>query len=221
MSSLKIHHLIVLVVAAALGLVVALWTGQLSNNGRHQGATLALERGVSFSAAARDLPEFKLIDQDGAPFTRERFKGQWSLVFFGYTHCPDICPTTLAVLAQAMKPDGALADVAGEVPVRVVFVSVDPQRDDSATLKRYVDYFNPEFIGLTGPEAQIEALTRPLGILHVKADDPNNAQNYLVDHSASVLVINPKGQFQALLSAPHEAPIIARDMRSIVQDYRS
>ncbi len=145
----------------------------------------------------RQIQVPELTKQDGAAFTNEDLHGQWSLIFFGYTHCPDICPMTMNVLAEAKKKSS------GDFP-QVVFVSVDPQRDTVDLLDGYVRYFDPEFIGVTGDEKMIQALTLQASVLYMKVpSDSGNENDYLVDHSASILLINPEGQLAAFLSAPH------------------
>ena len=150
-----------------------------------------------------------LTKQDGTPFTNEDLNGQWSLLFFGYTHCPDICPTTMNVLAEAKKKS------AGEFP-QVVFVSVDPQRDTVDLLAPYVHYFDPKFFGVTGDETMLQALTLQASILYVKVPGESGDENdYLVDHSSAVLAINPEGQLAAILSAPHTTASIITSVEGI------
>jgi protein SCO1/2 len=144
------------------------------------------------------LPAFELVDQDGAPIDETVFEGQWDLVFFGFTHCPDICPTTLQVLAAAK----AALDEQGVSPLpRIVLVSVDPERDTPEILGQYVDYFGAGNLGITGSLEGIRALTTGLGIYFEKQESDDG--NYLVDHSAAVLLIDPQGRFSALFSGPH------------------
>ena len=144
------------------------------------------------------LPAFELVDQDGAPIDETVFEGQWDLVFFGFTHCPDVCPTTLQVLAAAK----AALDEQGVSPLpRIVLVSVDPERDTPEILGQYVDYFGAGNLGITGPLEGIRALTSGLGIYFQK--QASDDENYLVDHSAAVLLIDPQGRFSALFSGPH------------------
>ena len=141
------------------------------------------------------LPE--LLRHDGKAFTNDDLTGQWTLVFFGYTHCPDICPTTMNVLAAAKNK-------AAEDFPEVVFVSVDPKRDTVDTLGGYVHYFDPTFIGVTGDEKMIQALTLQTGVVYMKVPGSSGSEDdYLVDHSSSILLINPEGALAAFLMAPH------------------
>jgi protein SCO1/2 len=163
---------------------------------------------------ARHIPDFSLVDHDGAAFGPKRLRGRWSLLFFGFTHCPDICPGTLFDLQQL---DQRLA--ANGVPpsaYQVVFVSVDPERDDPARLKDYVNYFDPDFIGVTGNHAVMEPLTRTLGIAYRIDDHEAGAGDYGVDHSASVLLVNPEGSLHGVFPAPLEVAAMDDALRGLV-----
>ena len=150
----------------------------------------------------RELPPFELIDDQGRPFGPEQLKGKWTFMFFGYTHCPDVCPTTLSVLKQVR--DGLVAAGESVDDVAFVFVSVDPARDSVEHLQEYVEYFDPAFIGVTGTPEALAAFTRPLGAIFVRVRG-SSEDNYLVDHTAAVYLLDPEGRFKALLSTPHQA----------------
>ena len=153
------------------------------------------------------LPEFSLVDQHGRPVDRSVFNGQWDLVFFGFTHCPDICPATLQILATATA---TLAEQ-GQSPLpRIVLVSVDPERDTPELMGRYVDYFGAGNLGITGSLAEIQKLTSGLGIYFQKQD--SESENYVVDHSAAVLLVDPEGRFSALFSGPHRVDDYVHDL---------
>ena len=146
---------------------------------------------------ARQLAPFTLVDHNNGVFNETTLRQRWSFMFFGYTHCPDVCPTTLSVLnsvAQRLQDD--------EADIRFVFISVDPERDTPEKLARFVSYFNKNFIGVTGSEQQIEQFTRELGIMHMRVAAEENATAYLVDHTASVLLIDPDGRYHAVFSPP-------------------
>ena len=159
----------------------------------------------------RQIQVPELTKQDGTPFTNEDLNGQWTLLFFGYTHCPDVCPTTMNVLAEAKKKS------TGDFP-QVVFISVDPQRDTVDVLGSYVHYFDPEFTGVTGDEKMIQALTLQASVLYMKVPgESGNENDYLVDHSSSVMLINPEVQLAAFLSAPHTPSSILESVNTIVR----
>jgi len=157
------------------------------------------------------VPEFSLLNQQGEAVDQRVFEGQWDLVFFGFTHCPDVCPTTLQVLAAAKK---SLADSGRETLPRIVLVSVDPERDTPELLGKYVDYFGQGNLGLTGTLEEIRKLTGGLGIFFEKR--PGDDENYNVDHSAAVLVIDPNGGFHSLFSGPHVADNYVHDLPLIM-----
>jgi len=157
--------------------------------------------------ATNPVPEFSLLNQHGEAVDQAVFEGQWDLVFFGFTHCPDICPTTLQVLASAKK---ALAENGRQTLPRIVLVSVDPERDTPEILGEYVNYFGQGNLGLTGTLEEIRKLTGGLGIFFEK--QPGDGENYAVDHSAAVLVIDPDGRFHSLFSGPHVVDNYVRDL---------
>jgi len=139
----------------------------------------------------RLVDEFQLETATGEPFTRESLDGQWTLLFAGFTNCPDICPDTLAVLAQSMRE---LEQIGREDKPQVVFLSVDPARDQGEHLAEYVKWFHADFVGVTGEESEIDQLTRQLGLVYYLEDPDEETGYYNVDHSASVLIIDPQGR---------------------------
>ncbi|HEY0719948.1 MAG TPA: SCO family protein [Gammaproteobacteria bacterium] len=160
----------------------------------------------------RPLQPFTLIDQEGAPLTLERLRGHWTLLFFGYTHCPDICPTTLAVLKGAMSRLDTDAELAAST--RTLFISVDPRRDTPAQLKQYITYFNPTFMAATGSKEEIDNLTRQVGAVYMFEGDTRR-DDYIVNHSATILLVDPQGRLYARFNAPHSASGIADTYRRI------
>ena len=161
---------------------------------------------------SKALAEFSLEDHHRKPFTLDRMTGAWTLLFFGYTHCPDVCPVTLSVLKSAIAQMAA-ADT-GVAPPQVVFVSVDPARDNLDHLAAYVSHFHPDFLGVTGSDENLMAFARQLGVLFVR-NDADASGDYLVDHTAAVFLIDPRGHLVALFQAPHSAATFARDIPQI------
>jgi len=142
---------------------------------------------------ARNLVEFELLDQYGNTVKREQLFKQWTLAFVGYTYCPDICPLTLAKLAGAQPELAAMV----KEPLKIWFISVDPQRDTPEQINQYVNYFQqPALLGVTAGHDQLFPFVRQLGLMY--AISSNAEGNYLVDHSASVVLINPQGQLVAM-----------------------
>ena len=175
---------------------------------------IELEAGTWLGEQARALPEFELIDHHGKPLQRADLNGQWSLIFFGYTHCPDICPTSMQTLSDMMR---AIEDPDVVNDLRVYFVSVDPDRDNPETLASYVGYFNPAFTGATAEMEKLKPLTRSLGIAHEIRNRIEGNPNYDVDHSASIVLVNPQAEFAGLFGAPQDSLAMARDMTRIVE----
>ncbi len=162
----------------------------------------------------KPLPAFRLEDQNRNAVDNAWLQGHWTLLFFGYTHCPDVCPTTLAELNRTLK---ALPERFRD-QTRVLFVSVDPQRDTAQQLGQYVTYFNPKFVGARGSTEQLDKLTRALGVLYVH-NKPDQNGNYTVDHSAAVMVIDPHGALAALFTnLPHQPQRMAQDL-DIIRSY--
>jgi protein SCO1 len=148
------------------------------------------------------LAPFQLVKHDGTPFHNQALKGRWTFMVFGYTHCPDFCPTTLVEFTHLHK---LLAQTPhGVRDVQFVLVSVDPERDTPALLAQYVPQFNPAFIGVTGDADMIARLADSVGAVYARAPGSRGV-NYLIDHSTAVLLINPQGALQGVFAAPHAA----------------
>jgi protein SCO1/2 len=195
-----------LIAAAAVALVAGVVLGGL-----------VLPRDVEVESAtllspARPLPEFELIRDDATGMTRADLAGDWSLMFFGFTHCPDICPATLETLAAVKRR----LEREGDPVPRVIFTSVDPERDDPGTLADYVHYFDPAFVGVTGRRDAIDRLTRELGIISARVWNEERTA-YTVDHSASVLLIDPDARLRAVFGTPHRVEPMARDIAAILE----
>ena len=140
--------------------------------------------------APRELSNVSLTTHTGEPFTKASLENQWTLAFVGYTFCPDICPTTMASLNRIYP---SLQAINSEYPIRVLFISVDPNRDSIERLAEYIGFFNDSFIAATGEHKNLFPLTRSMGMMYSISESTDNP-NYLVDHSGSVVVVNPKAQ---------------------------
>ena len=166
---------------------------------------------VSVLDPARVLPELKLIDGESKSFGLDRLRGQWSLLFFGFTHCPDICPNTLGILNAVHS---SLKANSNNPPLKIIFVSVDPRRDTPAALREYVRYFDEDFIGITGEIPQIRRLTEALYLPFAYDDNPDGS--YTVEHSAALVLINPQAQARAYFTPPHTAQKMAEDITAVM-----
>ena len=151
-----------------------------------------------------------LTDHNGRPVTLETFRGKLVVLFFGYTHCPDVCPTTLSDMAQALK----LVPPAVAGKVQVLFVSVDPERDTPETLKAYVPYFHPAFLGLYGTPEEVAKAATEFKVAFRKHVEPG-ATGYLVDHSAGSYVLDEKGRLRLYLPFAHPPGDIAHDLSTL------
>jgi protein SCO1/2 len=162
----------------------------------------------------RAVSPFQLIDHQGQAFTRERFSGRWNLVFFGFAHCPEMCPTAMNEIAKTFTL--LEAEQVKQYP-QVVFISIDPERDTPAVLKNYLSQFNPAFIGVTGKKDQIEALTKELGIVYLKTQMAEGSKEYDINHSGTIVLFNPAGKIAGFMSLPHKATQIAADYKLITR----
>ena len=153
-----------------------------------------------------------LTDQSGKHRTLADFRGKVVLLFFGYTHCPDVCPTTLAELSQVMKMLGPAAD-----RVQVLFVTVDPERDTPAVLSRYVTAFDPRFLGLYGDAAATRRAAKEFKVFYEKHDGPAPGE-YSMDHSAGTYVIDPKGRLRLFVGNSKAAADLAHDIRTLLKE---
>ena len=154
----------------------------------------------------------QLVDFDGKPRSLADFRGRWIVLFFGYTHCPSVCPTTLKDSADALKlltPEEARQ-------VQILFVSVDPARDTGAMLKHYVTYFHQDFLALTGTPEAVKKAADDFRVIY-RQQPYGNAGQYLVDHTAGSYVIDPKGKPLLYLPFAQPAKDIAHDLRLLLQ----
>lgn len=190
MSLSRLRILLWIVVGlAALGMIAFLWT----QSGREQTA--------SQTSIGTIGGPFTLTASDGKPFPSSRLNGKPAAIFFGFTHCPDVCPTTLARLAKLRRQLGQ-----GDDALSIVFVSVDPERDTPAAVADYMSLYDAPIIGLTGTQAQVEQVKKQFGIYSRKVEQPGGG--YSVDHTAAVLLLDKDGQFVATIS-PEEGDQVA------------
>ena len=162
---------------------------------------------------AKPIPDLVLTNAQGESVHLRDFEGNVVLLFFGYTHCPDVCPTTLATwkhVAEQLGEDAAR--------VRFVFITVDPERDTPQRLQEHVSLFNPSFIGLTGSEDQLNAAYQFFGIFHQKEEAPNSAAGYLVSHTASTFALDKKGNWRLRWSFGTPAEDIVHDVRQLLRE---
>ncbi len=191
-----------------VGLVVLVATMFLIPRGERgplQAATLLPE--------PRTLPDVALVDSQGQPLHLRELHGQYTLLFFGFTNCPDVCPLTLKALADARAELARRAPRI--VPPRVIFVSVDPRGDSAARIATYVAQFDATFVGATAPDRVLEPLLTALGVTVEKHAHGDGAYNVM--HSATVYVLNPDAEWIAVVNGPHDPVVVAGDYLKIRQ----
>lgn len=158
----------------------------------------------------RPIADFQLADTSGAPFDKARLQGHWSLVFTGFTYCPDVCPTTMGLIKTLKSRLDAQ-----QRPLQVVFVSIDPERDTPEQLQRYVAYFDPGFVGVTGPNEQLDKLMASLSLVYAKVPG-DSPQTYTMDHSAALVLVNPQGEVAGYFLPPLKPDALAADLERVL-----
>jgi protein SCO1/2 len=166
-------------------------------------------------AGARIGGPFTLIDQDGKPYSSDALAGRYRIVYFGYTFCPDACPTDMQVLGKAMRQLDA-KDPKKSAKVQPIFISIDPARDTPAALKQFVTAFYPRMIGLTGSETQIAAVAKDYATTYRKQPAPAGSSGYLMDHQRTAILFGPDGKPIALLPLDANADAVVADLEKWV-----
>lgn len=184
---------------------------------------------------AAEISGFNLTHTDRGDFDIDDTRGRWSLLFFGYTQCPDVCPTELFMLSEMMRGIEKNPEAIDKTP-QVVFVSVDPQRDSLQHLQEYAAFYHPGFIGVTSEQATIDQLCESMGVFYERVYYYNGRElifdasegvpaglenSYLINHSASIFLVNPDGKLHAIFTSPHDPSAITRDLTAIQASWRS
>lgn len=204
-----------LLIAASLFVVV----GKLGFDGYHKWQQKAAPININGTILKKplNLPSFNLKTNNETNFDDTKLQNQWSLIFFGYTACPDICPTTLSTLNKMYS---LLEDMPKQQKPTIIFVSIDSEKDQDNQANKYARYFNNNFIGLTGNKSQLENITKILGVVYQKVNVGNNQEaSYVFDHSSTIYVVNPRAQIQAVLSSPHKAEELAKDYKALITKF--
>jgi len=203
------------ILVAAFAAALGLWAAQ-----RYFGSGSASNwpptQTVRLFSPARELPPFSLRQSDGTQLVPGELKGHWTLVFLGFTHCPDVCPTTMAELARAQKTWSALPE---STRPRVLFVSVDPERDSPDAIGEYAHAFHRDTLAATADIPALEAFARSLSLVFAKVPPPEGAaaDQYAVDHSATLVVLDPQGRMTGIIQPPLQPEAIAADMAALTQ----
>lgn len=188
--------------AAALGLLLGVVMMQPK--------AVSIESGTLLQPP-RELPALALTGIDNQPFTKAQLQGHWTLVFAGFTTCPDVCPTTLTMMKNVMADLGPLASA-----VQMLLLSIDPERDTPEKLKSYVQYFDPRFIGATGPNSELDKLGRAMSFVYTKVPGATPA-TYTMDHSTALMLVNPEGQLAGFFTPPFRHDAIAADLAALIK----
>jgi len=187
----------VFILVALVALVMGLTFNKIMSGKGQVDTTSLIDAGIILLPQSRQLPEIKMTNLDGHTVQLDELNDKWSLLFFGYTFCPDICPTTLAQLRQIKSE----LPQAAQDKLQIVLVSVDPNRDTPQQLKQYLGYFDPTFVGLTpGSVDELQTLANAVSIPFIPAD--TSKPNYTVDHSGNLALIGPDGTQRGFIRAP-------------------
>src|ERR1700694_6144498 len=208
-TSLKFSIMITSVALAAI--LAGVWLADVYRE-HDSRAMLLPDQVVTLFPDPKPLAAFALTDHKNRVFDLASLKGKWSFLFFGFTHCPDICPTTLAVLARTR--DNIAKSMVGAENIQFVFISVDPNRDTAGKLRQYVEYFDTTFLGVTGDNAQIGKLAGQLGAAYQVAITPG-MENYPVYHSAAVFLVDPLARYHAVFTPPLDAAAISKRFKVV------
>ncbi|WP_312680230.1 SCO family protein [Stutzerimonas nitrititolerans] len=200
----------VFILVALVALVIGLTVYRVLNSERQVDPTQMLDAGIVILPQGRDVPKLTLTNQDGEPVQVDQLEGKWTLLFFGYTFCPDICPATLAELRQLRSQ---LPDEVRE-QLRPVLVSVDPARDTPEQLKQYLEFFGEGFLGLSGTLDDIQTLANGVGIPFIPGD--TSRENYTVDHSGNLVIIGPDGRQQGFIRAPLKVQKLSQQLPALL-----
>jgi protein SCO1/2 len=175
--------------------------------------------GVFVMPRPRQLSPFALETDDGKPFDASSLEGHWSFLFFGFTHCPDICPTAMAAMgaAERQMQAGGVSDE--DQPFAGILVTVDPERDDAATLARYVEGFSPRFIGVRGDREALAAFASEVNVAFAQVPDPSGQSPYQVDHTGNIVIINPRGHYHGFMRMPHKPENIVAAYRTLAATF--
>jgi protein SCO1/2 len=175
------------------------------------------EQGTFVLPVPRDIAAFHLTDQRGNVFDNESLRGHWSMLYFGFTSCPDVCPVTMSALAQAEKKLAEAGETDLLSQLRVYLVSVDPERDTPEVLARYVEAFSPQFTAVTGSLDEVADFGKQLNVAFMKVPGPDGG--YVIDHTGNIVVVNPQGHYHAFMKLPHEPDRIVLAYRSMVNSF--
>ncbi|MCC5873129.1 MAG: SCO family protein [Gammaproteobacteria bacterium] len=202
--------------ALFMALVLGLFVNNIVRTPGLSDDQLREEYGTVVLPQPRAPSPFRLVRDDGSPFTEADLQGSWTLAYFGFTHCPDICPVTLAVLGEARRQ---LAESNGHAPFDVALFTVDPERDTPEVLSEFVNYFHPDFVGVTGEHGVLASLAREVSVAFAKVPSAHEPDGYVVDHTGNIVIFNPRGHYHGYIRLPHTPERVLTAYRTLVDRF--
>ena len=212
----------VLLCCAFIGIVLTMFVVSVTRTPQLSDEELRAA-GVFLLPTPREIADFSLLGQQGYTFSNEALKGKWSFLFFGFTHCPDVCPTSMAAMGRAergLHTDQEMADEG----FQGVLVSVDPRRDTPPKLAAYAQAFSPRFLGLSAAADELAAFARQLNVAFVEVAtepvDPADEQGgYTVDHTGNIVIVNPRGHYHGFMKLPHKSETIRLTYQTLAAQF--
>ena len=165
------------------------------------------------------LNEFFLIDKDNLPFTLDDLKGRWSIMFFGFANCPDICPSTLMEISKAERKLREIPEFGNSG--QLIFISVDPERDTPTVLKTYVSHFSSSLQAASGSQEELQILAKSVGAIFLTVDSDSNNNSYSIDHSAGIFFVSPDATLFSVLTQPIVDTMILDRMTNVLKAYQT
>lgn len=207
-----IYSVLLMIVAITVGIF---YFGLIKPQQRYLNAREIKIDGIYLSKP-QDISDFQLTDNHGNSFAKDSLKGHWTMMFFGFTNCGMVCPSTMAALNEMYK--SLQKDLPEKKLPQVVLVSVDPDRDTIPRINDYVNSFNSHFLGARGDILKTQALEKQMHIVAAKMQvEGQDQDHYTINHTAEILVINPQGKLQAYMSYPHKPDQMVKDFKSIME----
>ncbi|GMR18077.1 MAG: SCO family protein [Gammaproteobacteria bacterium] len=214
---MNMKYTLLFLIVAAIAIAAGSWLSSNQKTAKEEAIEAARENFSNIQgnilSPARKISVPRLQKHDGTAFTGEELQGHWSLVFFGFAHCSEICPVTMSMLAQAKK----LAENQKLDFPQVYFISVDQERDDLQGIGKFVGGFDKAFTGVTGDPKMIKALSLQMNVIYMPAEQAKDVENYQIDHSSALLLLNPQGSLKAFLNPPHTPEKILKDISTVIK----
>ena len=213
-QSLKKRRVFIPLLVASFGLILGILFAEFTRNDLDSFKA----EGILWPSPPK-LNEFFLIDKDNLPFTLDDLKGRWSIMFFGFTNCPDICPSTLMEISKAERKLREIPEFGNSG--QLIFISVDPERDTPTILKTYVSHFSSSLQAASGSQEELQILAKSVGAIFLTVDSDSNNNNYSIDHSAGIFFVSPDATLFSVLTQPITDTIILDRMTNVLKAYQT